>query len=392
MNETFSRYLFLDGDKTYLKVEADESGVEVPTQIEILKTGSWDTPNHGKFTVTEQDLDEYVKHFNDKVRAGVPIDIEHRKRGDEAFGWIEGVTKAGDGLWATVKWTKSGASLLADRAYKYFSPEFYPKGYTDPETGKKYDNVLLAGALTNRPLFKSLTPIVASDGTGGAPSDGELNIIYADEGEKSVQLDQVRTKDVSALSTEEKTFLAEHKAELSNNEQTKYGLVEKVAEIAPTAASEDGTIKVAASELEAMKAEIASLKIAASDGTAAKAELEKAKAAKVIDSHVARGAIKADESNAAVELLVTASPMQRTALEDFMSKLPENKLVSAGEIGSEEAGTSANATNDLLKLASDRALEKKIPYDQALLQVSGERADLVKASDAERTKSTNKEA
>jgi hypothetical protein len=384
MNDTIKRYLILEEGKSHVKIEADDAGVSIPREIQILRTGEWDTPNHGKFTVTEQDLDDYIKHFNDGVRAGVPIDLEHRKRGDEAFGWVNGLRKAGDGLWATVEWTKSGASLLADKAYKYFSPEFYTKGYTDPETGKQFDNVLIAGALTNRPLFKSLNPIVASD---SGKAGEEANIIYADEGETSVQLDQVRTKDISALNEGERTFLRDHKAELSEDELKKFELVEAPKEAA-TVASEDGTIKVSASEFDAMKARMAELEVKANDGATAQAALVKAEATKIVEGHVARGAIKADETGKAVELLTSSSPKMREELESFMTALPENKLVVAGEIGSDDAANSANATNDLIKLASDRALEKKIPYDQALLQVSRENETLVKASADERTKST----
>jgi hypothetical protein len=386
MSKTIKRYLFLEEGKSHLTVEADDAGFTVPKEIQILKTGEWDTPNHGKFTVTEADLDAYIKHFDDKVRAGVPIDLEHRKRGDEAYGWVEGLRKAGDGLWASVSWTKSGASLLADKAYKYFSPEFYPKGYTDPETGKSYDNVLIAGALTNRPLFKSLNPIVANDKSGNL--DGDSNIIYADEGDQSVQLDQIRSKDISALTEGEQTFLSEHKAELSETEQTKFGLAEaKVEEpVVNEVAASDDVVKVSASEFNAMKAQLEALKVSAADGVSAKAELEKTKATNFVTEQVARGAIKADDLGSAVELLTSAAPKQREALESFMTKLPDHKLVVAGEIGSSDEG-SANATNDLIKLASDLALEKKIPYDQALLEVSLSKPELVKAHDASRTKS-----
>ena len=49
-----------------IPVEAKKAsdGVSViPEEIEILQTGDWNTPNHGKFTVTAGDLDEYVQNF-----------------------------------------------------------------------------------------------------------------------------------------------------------------------------------------------------------------------------------------------------------------------------------------------------------------------------------------
>ncbi len=53
-------------------------------------------------------------------------------------------------------WTERGRSLIADRAFKYISPEVYAS-WTDPATGRRFNNVIIGGALTNHPKFKSLT-------------------------------------------------------------------------------------------------------------------------------------------------------------------------------------------------------------------------------------------
>jgi phage I-like protein len=70
------------------------------------------------------------------------------------------VDRGVNGLWAGVKWTDEGVQLLEQRAFKYFSPEFYEM-YEDPETRKKYSHVLVGGALTNKPYFKELEAVVA---------------------------------------------------------------------------------------------------------------------------------------------------------------------------------------------------------------------------------------
>jgi hypothetical protein len=77
-------------------------------------------------------------------------------------------------LFAKLELTQKGADLLNEGAYRYFSPEivFYK---TDEETGKPITNMLVGGAFTNRPFFKSMQPLMASE-------DGQ-----ATEGARSAQ-------------------------------------------------------------------------------------------------------------------------------------------------------------------------------------------------------------
>jgi phage I-like protein len=43
-----------------------------------------------------------------------------------AIGWFKELIDRGvSGLYAVVEWTGEGKQLLSDRAFKYFSPEFY---------------------------------------------------------------------------------------------------------------------------------------------------------------------------------------------------------------------------------------------------------------------------
>jgi phage I-like protein len=131
-------------------------------EIQILPVGEWNHPSYGKIVITAEDIKEYVKNFNDDVRKGVPIDIEHKTM-DGAVGWISSlINKGKDGAWALIDWTKDGIEKIKNKEYRFFSPEFATE-YTDPETGKKYKNVLMGGALTNRPYFKELKTIELSE-------------------------------------------------------------------------------------------------------------------------------------------------------------------------------------------------------------------------------------
>ncbi len=64
--------------------------------------------------------------------------------------------------------TKRGADLLTEGAYKYFSPEiiFSKK---DEETGENVKDLLVGGAFTNRPFFKAMQPLMASEAADRQP-------------------------------------------------------------------------------------------------------------------------------------------------------------------------------------------------------------------------------
>lgn len=191
------------------------SNVNIKDKMEIhaIPVGEWDHPIYGKMKIDENDIKEFVKHFKEGIRKGVPITEGHANIGEElpAVGWFKKlINKGSDGLWAIVEWTKQGKELLSQKAYKYFSPEFY-RSYEDPETHKVYTNVLTGGALTNMPYFKSLKAIVMS----------ENNILYQFN-EKTMNIEEILKKDVADLTDEEKATLKEKSADLTDEQKDKY--------------------------------------------------------------------------------------------------------------------------------------------------------------------------
>jgi phage I-like protein len=139
--------------------------VQIPDVIQVVPVGKWDHPAYGEMEITSAHIAEFAQNFKDKVRLDIPINAGHDNGmgGGElpAIGWFTDVEDRGvNGLWAGVKWTDEGERLLKARAFKYFSPEFY-QDYEDPETRKKYGHVLVGGALTNKPYFKELEPVVS---------------------------------------------------------------------------------------------------------------------------------------------------------------------------------------------------------------------------------------
>lgn len=215
-----------------IKLAADTGKVEPPKEIELLQTGEWDAPWHGHFVIDDAALAEYVKNFDEGVRKGVPIDREHMSMSEEgAAGWIEKLeirdteSPAFPGqksLWGSVAWTPTGEQKIKDREFRFFSPEFADEDYQDPETGEYMNNVLVGGGLTNRPLFKKLKAIAASENKGGnkkvLTAKDKRNIIYLTMSD-ALKLEDVVKKDPKDLTEDEQKFLQDNASDLSDEQK-----------------------------------------------------------------------------------------------------------------------------------------------------------------------------
>jgi len=134
-------------------------------QLEIMRTGKWKHPLYGLFEITENTLTNIITNFENKVRGiDISFDLEHggTSHKGEAVCWVKKLFRKGSSLLAEVDWTDFGKKKVQEKSFRYFSPEF-KFIYTDSETGKKYNNVLLGGGLTNRPFIKNMSPIMLSE-------------------------------------------------------------------------------------------------------------------------------------------------------------------------------------------------------------------------------------
>lgn len=149
-------------------------------EIQIMRTGSWNHALYGKFSVAKKDLKEVVDNFNNDTR-GVKLAVdENHEPNHKALAWYESLSleNNGEAVFAKLTLTAKGAKLLSEGAYRYFSPELIFKK-KDEETGKTITNLLIGGAFTNRPFFKSMKPLMASeDKTGAADQSAEQNILF----------------------------------------------------------------------------------------------------------------------------------------------------------------------------------------------------------------------
>lgn len=174
----------LDEQATYRGlVQMDDWATEMPqagpyvSEVQIARVGSWDHPQYGRFGISEEVLQQFVDNFYAKVRGvELAVDVSHQPD-NGAVGWFRDLYKRGQELWARIEWTETGAKLLRDGTYRYFSPEFVVS-HTDPETGAKLKNVLQGGGLTNRPFIKGMAPVMLSEDSIGElvcwPVAGEM--------------------------------------------------------------------------------------------------------------------------------------------------------------------------------------------------------------------------
>lgn len=136
-------------------------GENSPKEVQLLKTGTFNDPRYGKFSVTSKMLTEMVSNFKKGIRGIKPaIDFKHETDA-EAAAWIKDIfTKENDStLWAIPDWTGEGQRKLSDRVYGYLSADFN-QNYKDNEKGESHGCVLLGAALTNRPVIKNMQPVI----------------------------------------------------------------------------------------------------------------------------------------------------------------------------------------------------------------------------------------
>jgi phage I-like protein/cation transport regulator ChaB len=211
---------------------------EPNSDIEIMRVGSWSHPKYGNFQITEDNLNGFIRSFQENVRGiEIAIDLEHGETSHKgaAIGWIKNLKKDNEKLLAEIEWTDLGKSMVQSKQYKYFSPEFVFQ-YTDLETNKKFNDVLMGGSLTNKPFIKKMAPVLLSEEvyketlTGIAPfkpikEDDVMkfneNILKALELDESATEEQVNAAIGKQLENLKKLSENNEKIKKDNDELTK---------------------------------------------------------------------------------------------------------------------------------------------------------------------------
>ena len=385
---------------------------ELSDEIHVVPVGKWDHPGYGEMEITTDDVGEFISNFKAKVRRDLPITAGHDTGmgGGElpAIGWFKELIDRGvKGLYAVVEWTDEGKELLKKGSYKYFSPEFYEE-YEDPETQNRYKHVLVGGALTNSPYFKELDAVAVFS---------EPNIINQFNENQNMNLNEILAKDVSTLSDEEKAFVRDHSAELTEEQKESHKEVLEVkadgdddgddsgdgADDGDEAGKDDddasgddagdgagdgaGDDKKEASEKGRKgrylsEAQIKTLENKANNGHKAFKELETMKIGSSVEKMLFSESNKGGhflpaQKTAITSFVITLSEKQQDQFNDIVNKMPKMQIF--GEVGDGGGDTSDVAKEvETAVSAKIKASEGSLKYADAVKEVFSENVDLEK--------------
>ena len=358
------------------------------SEIEILHAGVWEHPAYGEIRITEEDIDLFIQSFDDKVRkVDIAVDQEHMPE-KGAAGWYRSLTKVfEDGktkLKATVEWTKLGIQLIQDGIFKYFSPEF-DFAYEDMETHEQFENVLLGGALTNRPYFKSLAPVALSENMFAGFTNNNINNSLKGGKMNKDELKAKLAKDSEFVladdaSDEEKTAFGEAQAELAKDAEDKEEarLAQEKAD-AEVKADEDA---VKASEKFISKADhVKEMNELKSQMGIMQSKLRFKEVSEQVQGYVfstsnPSGVLLPKNEESAVKLMMSMTPKLAKLFSEFLSGLPAVSAKLFKEVGGE--GDNATKQEKIDVEVNKIVKDKGMKYTEALKIVNMEKPELFK--------------
>ncbi len=326
------------------------------SQVEVLRTG---TIFDRGLKITEQMLDDFVKHFNENV-VGQELSVNKDHSTGVACGWLKNLYKEGTCLMATIEWTIEGTMLIRNELYKYVSCEFYDK-YPRSTDGKVMRNVFTGLALTNTPAMKNQRPLMLSEIKQYNLTNKTMFEVFLSEllkREVVLEADLVLAETMlSELGEEEKlgydekmaalkAKMAKCKAEMEALEKAKKGKKEDMSETASANLLSENQklaeqVKAHAIELEQLRTEKRMTSLS-----------EKAKAV-ILSEKVQLGLPVAKEADV-VGFLATLSDEQ---VETFVSLMSNLQAFEAGETG--KAVQSKDLSGSEQKLSAEE-VDKKI--------------------------------
>jgi len=322
-SEIKAPHKFMGAIADLYSIDPDENTCE----IEVLKVGEWLHPIYGELLITQEQLQRYKENFDKGIRKGLPIDIEH-KTDEGAVGWVKELRAKPGVLTALVEWTEEGVQLIKNKKYKFFSAEF-TDFYEDPKTGEEFRDVMIGGAITNRPFMQNLQEIVLSEKyaeTKPKEKGGE-KMKRTELKEKLLADPKFSPKKEDEVSEK---MLTEVKEEIAKEAATKKKLSEKGKE--SKNAPKGKTITLSENQLK-------KLEMAANEGVKALRELRKMKMTDQVDSFVYSdnnigGVLLPKSKKLATSLMFTLGNNQRKIFMEFLKSLPKVKIFA--EIGHSE--------------------------------------------------------
>jgi phage I-like protein len=172
--------------------DTDDPNVKL---VQAFRWGKWDHPIYGEVEITpetaQQMVDNYQKAVYDQE---LPYYYEHgldAAKGGRAAGWVRDIVITEEGVFDKVEFTDAALAEIEGGEWKYISPE-YREVWIDSESGEVFENVRVAGSLTNQPFFKGMAPLNFSE-LFGEPKNTPK------EEEGGTQVDELLLKFAEAL-------------------------------------------------------------------------------------------------------------------------------------------------------------------------------------------------
>lgn len=384
--------------------QEDGGDAEVPQQIHVIPKGQWDHPAYGEINIDDAALREFKENYDRGLRRDIPITEGHDMMEESpAIGWFDDLEIRNDGLWASINWTERGKTLLAEKAYKYFSPEFFIE-YEDPQTREDHEHVIVGGALTNRPYFKNLKAVVLSE-----------DIIKLSN--FTMELDKILKKAPGDLSSEEKDFIRNHESDLSDEDREKFDDIleddseeeeseddqqdadeseedadaddsdddsEEDSEEDADADEDDGEgeekVEISASEFHALKEK-------ADAGYEANKKLETSEVKSMVDGMTfsesnKEGPFLSKTSEHVKDFMLSLSEKQRKEFTKIVDEIPSADIFSEKGNG-HNFDDSQGAYEKMNKMAEQMADDKEMKFTDALRKVRKENSELAREADKE---------
>lgn len=170
---------------TFEQLGEGDNARYVTKGLTFAVAGKFVHPWFGEVDLSEPVLREMKRNFDKRVLS-TDVAIDERHDRGRAMGWVKDIThpkkanlngKDYTALLGDVEWTPEGRKLLEDKIYKYFSPEF--GDYTEADGKTTHHNVLLGGALTNRPFLKMMPSVKFGDHEAKGTAS---NVVTFDDG------------------------------------------------------------------------------------------------------------------------------------------------------------------------------------------------------------------
>jgi phage I-like protein len=313
-----------------------------------------------------------------------------------AAGWYKALNKAfEDGkckLKATIEWTKLGTQLIKDGIFKYFSPEFDFQ-YEDLETHEQFGNVLLGGALTNRPYFKSLAPVALSENmyagfinsTSKFTKGGENKMLLTKEQLKAKLAENAEFKLADDAKDEEKVAFEEAKSEIAKETEEKEETEKKEQEEADAKAKADAeAASLKASEKFISKADhVKEMNEVKSQMGILQSKLRFKEVSEQVEGYIfsesnVDGVILPKNKDACVKLFMEMSPKAAGLFSEFMKTLPKVSAKLFKEEGGAEGDVKGNDEAIEVETTKIMSENKGMKYSSALRLLQSQKPELFK--------------